>query len=273
MSSEKDTTRPKSVSTVELNRRWQDTRKAMKEARLDFLLIENAASLFPGHIRWFTDMTVADGDPTTLIFPREDDITTITFGDNTTNEPMMPLPVLAGVKKRFSVPMLPNLKDTGYLNAEIVVEALKSYRNCRIGLVGLGFMSVAFYQYVTSHLESAKFVDATDLVDTIKVIKSQEEISLIRDTCRIQDEVFDYLVNHVQSGRKISEIRADASRRCSELGANKTNIMLMVMGKMPSLSPIVIEPGDQIVCLIESDGPSGFWGELCRTICLGKSLT
>ena len=32
----------------------------------------------------------------------------------------------------------------------------------------------------------------------------------------------------------------------------------------------VIEDGDQFHLLIESNGPSGFWGELLRIVCLGK---
>jgi Xaa-Pro aminopeptidase len=275
MGSEKEIGTPKRVSTTELNRRWQAARSAMKEAELDFLLIENAASFFPGHVRWFTEMTVSDGDPVTVIFPLNDEMTTITHGGAAPEEPRPPASMLRGVKKRISVPMLSALKDTGILNAEKIVEELKPYQNCRIGLVGLGFMSVTFYQYVTSHLDTARFVDATDLVDSLKVIKSDEEISLIRETCRMQDALFQYSLSCVRPGRRNLDVQLDIKRRCQEMGG--INSMTMV-GSAPAGTGAMIgsdvyrtiEDGDQVIILFENDGPAGFWGELARVICLGK---
>jgi Xaa-Pro aminopeptidase len=220
-------------------------------------------------------MPVADGDPTTLIFPRDDEMTTITHGAAAPAEPRPPAAMLRGVKKRISIPMLPSLKDTGHLNAETVVEELKPYKNCHIGLVGMGFMSAAFYQYVTSHLDTVKFVDATDLVDAIKVVKSDEEISLIRETTHMQDALFEYTMTCVRPGRRNLDVQLDVRRRGQEMGGK--NVRIMVGSASPGTAAMIgpdihrtIEDGDQFIVLIENEGPSGFWGELARTICLGK---
>jgi Xaa-Pro aminopeptidase len=174
------------------------------------------------------------------------------------------------------MPMLPSLKDTGLLNAEKVVEEMQSYKNCRIGMVGMGFMSVTFYQYVTSHLDTATFSDATDLIDSIKVIKSDEEINLIRETTRMQDDLFEYALTCVRPGRKVTDIQLDVIRRGYEMGGK--NVMIMA-GSAPAGSAAwiggsdvnrIIEDGDQFIMLIENEGPAGFWGELARIICLGK---
>ena len=275
MSKEKTVTGPLKVSAAELKRRWQAARSAMQETGLDFLLIENAASFFPGHVRWFTEMPGSDGDPTTLIFPLKDEMTTITHGGTPPDEPRPPAATLRGVKKRFSVPMLSALKDTGCLHAEKVVEELKPYKNCRIGLVGLGMMSVTFYQYVTSHLNTAAFLDATDLVDSLKAIKSSEEVSLIRETCRMQDVLFQYSLECVRPGRCNLDVQLDIKRRCQELGGSNTMTMV---GSAPAGAGAMIgtdvyrtiEDDDQVIILFENDGPSGYWGEMARIICLGK---
>ena len=94
MNSQKKESKPRRDSTEELNRRWQAVRAAMKDAGLDFLIIENAASFFPGHVRWFTDMAVSDGDPITVIFPRADEMTTITHGGAAPAEPRPPASTL-----------------------------------------------------------------------------------------------------------------------------------------------------------------------------------
>jgi Xaa-Pro aminopeptidase len=275
LSKEIELIKPKKVSDTEIKRRWQSARSAMKEAGLDFLIVENSASFFPGHVRWFTEMAVSDGDPTTLIFPLKDEMTTITHGDTFSKEPRPQASTLRGVKKRINVPMLSALKDTGLLHAEKVVEELKGYKNCRIGLVGLGLMSFKFHQYITSHLNTAKFSDATDLVDSLKVIKSGEEILLIRETCRMQDALFQFSLECVRPGRRNLDVLLDIRRRCQEMGGN--NSMTMV-GSAPAGTAAMIgsdvyrtiEDGDQVIILFENDGPAGYWGEMARIICLGK---
>jgi Xaa-Pro aminopeptidase len=275
MSSEKDMNRLPGISDAEMERRWRATRAAMKDAGLDFLLVENAANMFPGHIKWFTEMSVADGDPTTLIFPREDGMTTITHGAPAPAEPRPPAHLARGVAKRLSVPMLPALKDTGHLNAELVVGELKRYKNCRIGLVGKGLMSLSFYEYVSSRLDGAEFTDATDLVDNIKAVKSEEELEHVRETGRMQDALFEYALTCVKPGRRNLDVQLDVMRRGQETGGR--NVMIMV-GSAPAGSGAMmgsdvnraLQDGDQFIILIENAGPAGYWGELARIICLGR---
>ena len=140
-----------------------------------------------------------------------------------------------------------------------------------------GFISAAFYKYVTEHLDTAEFEDATELVDAIKVIKSDEEINHIKETCKIEDDLFEYTLTRVQPGRKEFEIHADVFHKFLDMGGEVANIMVgsAPAGTAARILPVhfgnrVIAEGDQIVILIESNGPSGFYAELARIICLGK---
>lgn len=264
------------ISTNELERRWKAVRQAMKESGLDFLIVQNSTPNLHGYVRWFTDMTVADY-PATVIFPRDDEMTTIWHGPRLPAEPAPAAWSLRGVKKRISVPIIPSLGYSSIFDAEKAVEELAQYKNCRIGLVGMGFISAAFYKYVIEHLDTVKFEDATDLVDNIKVIKSDEEIELIKETCKLQDALFEYTLTRVQPGRKEYEVQADVLQKSLEMGGEHTNIMVgsappgKAAGTLPAhLGNKVIQEGDQFAILIETDGPGGFWGELGGTICLGK---
>jgi len=274
MAKENNNGKPKGISATELNRRWTNARDAMKEAGLDFLLIENSSNYFPGHVRWFTDLSVNDGDPTTLIFPLSGEMTIMTFGDTNWGE-KGPNTQLPGIKRHFGFPELHNLKDAGLLNAEKVVELLKPYKNCHIGLVGMGLISAAFYQYVTTHLTSAKFTDATDLVDSLKVVKSDEEIGLIREATHIQDQLFEYALTCLKPGRRNYDAVLDIRHRAEEIGAR--NDMIMVGSAPPGTAAMigmdlyrVIEDGDQCIILFENDSADGYWAEMARIICLGR---
>lgn len=268
---------PVSISTAELERRWKGVRRAMKEQGIDFLLIQNNADYLGGYVKWFTDLPAVHNFPVTVIFPRETEMTTIWHGPKAPREPNPPLWSVRGVGKRISIPILPSLIYTTTYDAEAVVEELRPYGKCRIGMVGMGQMSAAFYKYVTGHLMEAVIEDASDLVDEIKAVKSDEEIDHIRKTCEIQDATFEYILTRIQPGRRDWEVFADVKHRCLELGSEQ---QLIIGGSAPpgTRAPLahshygnrVICKGDQFNLLIECNGPSGFYAHLGRTVSLGE---
>ena len=268
---------PRIISNSELERRWKAVRQAMAEKKLDFLLVQNSTDYLGGYVKWFTDMPALHNYPVTVIFPREDEMTTIWSGPGPPAEPNPPKWSLRGVKKRISVPIIPSLDYSSIFDAQKAVEELSPYKNCRIGLVGMGFISAAFYKYITEHLTGVAFEDATDLVDAIKVIKSDEEIHYIRETCEMQDAAFEHALTRIQPGRRDYQVYADVRQKCMEMGSEQ---QLVMVGSAPAgktgvmyyehFGNRVIEEGDTFTILIESNGPSGFYGHVARIICLGK---
>jgi len=267
----------KRISTNELERRWKAVRLAMAEKKIDFLLIQNNTDFFGGYVKWFTDMPAVHQYPVSVIFPRTDEMTTVWHGAGAPAEPTPPSWVLRGVKKRISIPLLPQLDYTCHWDAEKVVEELAPFGKCRIGLVNMGSMSASFYKYVTENLTAAEFENATDWVDGIKAIKSDEEFQLIRETCEIQDAVFEYILPRIQPGRRDFEIFGEVKAKCMAMGSTQ---QLVIGGSFPYrtrgrlfdsfLGGRIIEEGDQFNLLIESNGPSGFYGHIFRVVCLGK---
>ncbi len=265
------------ISTSELERRWQAVRQAMKESGLDFLIFQNCTDILGGYVKWFTDMSAAHNYPATVIFPRDDEMITIWHGPQLPAEPGPPKWALRGVKKRISHPILPSLMFTNDYDAEKVVEELSPYKDCRIGFVGLGFIPAAFHKYVTAHLSAAIFEDATDIVDKIKAIKSDEEIHHIREIAAMQDATFKYALTCIKPGKRERDVYADVLHKCLDLGSEQANIMVgsAPAGTAARILPLhfgnkVIQEGDHVSILIESNGPSGFYTELGRIICLGK---
>ena len=210
-------TRPKfltKVSTNELERRWKAVRGAMKEANLDFLIMQNCTDFLGGYVKWFTDISPRENYTWTVIFPREDEMTTMRHGPAETRKPSLP-----GIKKHIGVPILPSLAFGNTWEAEAVVNELSGYRNINIGLIGKGFISTAFNDYLVSHLPSAKFSDASEMVDNIKAVKSAEEIEHIKEICTIQDDCWEYALSIIKPGRRNFEIFADIMHKCMLSGS------------------------------------------------------
>ena len=271
------------ISTEELERRWKAVREAMKEKGIDFLIMQNRDQFLGGYVKWFTDIPAFNGYPTTVLFPREEEMTMINIGPRM--DPQSVLTdlstkdwALRGVKNRFTAPYFPSLHYSKTYDAELIVDLLKSYKDITIGFVALGHIPAAFYNHITSNLTGVKFTDGTDLVDDIKAVKSDEEIQLIKKAAEIQDIAMEKAFSTIKPGMRDHEIMALAQYTVQNLGSEQ---QLIMAGSAPMGTPCPmlkrhfmhreIKEGDQFTLMIESNGPGGQYAELGRTCVLGKA--
>jgi Xaa-Pro aminopeptidase len=116
------------------------------------------------------------------------------------------------------------------------------------------------------------------MVDRIKVIKSDEEIELIKKTATIQDIVMEKAFQAVKPGKRDFEIVALAQHVAQDFGSEQ---QLIMAGSAPMGTPCPmlkrnfmnrqIREGDQFTLLIETNGPGGLYTELNRTCVIGKA--
>ncbi len=267
---------PVRISSNELNRRWQAVRENMKERKLDFLVIQNNIDHFLGDVRWFADAVTLDGYPLTIIFRLDEGMTVIRSGARTAPVPPLPGDYAPGIKNKIGVPIIGPLVYYYPIVAEEVVKQLSPYKNCRVGLVGTGFMASAFYKYLTAHLTSAKFEDADDWVAELRAVKSAEEIEYIRQTAALQDTLFEYVSTIVQPGRNTRDLCLDTIHRARQMGMDGINVLFASgpYGTPVTIyvrDPRVLQEGDQFITLLETNGPSGYWAEIARIFCIGKA--
>lgn len=266
------------ISAAELARRWQAAREVMRERQVDFLLMRNDEEFLGGYARWFTDFPPASSYPFTVIFPIDDDMTTISHGGSPPAEASYPPSwAVRGVKRRLSAPYFASFHYTSTLDAELAVGVLKEKRRATVGLVGRSFIAMTFYEHLRKHLPGYKFVDMTDPIDRIKAIKSPEEIALIKQTAKIHDEAMEHVRKIIKPGMRDFEILAEAQYFCVKQGSER-QFFLVGSGPQDVPSPWqfrrfqnrVIKEGDQFSILIEVNGPGGFYTELGRIFSLGK---
>jgi Xaa-Pro aminopeptidase len=136
-----------------------------------------------------------------------------------------------------------------------------------VGVVGLAdITAVADFEDMREGLPTAELVDATDLFDDVRAIKSDEETENIRVTGRILRTVFQALEAEIRPGVREIDVLSEAHRLCRQLGCVEG---IALMGRPPfrSFTPGtagVIEKDDVIVIDLEWGGPSGYWVELRR---------
>ena len=104
----------KCVSTAELERRWKATREMMREKKIDYLVVQNQEEYLGGTVRWFTDFSARDQFPYTVIFPVDDEMTTITCGPDLPSPQFPPQWAARGVKNRIYGKSFTSVFLTGY---------------------------------------------------------------------------------------------------------------------------------------------------------------
>ncbi len=180
----------------------------------------------------------------------------------------------------FFSPSFPSVAYTHRYDAEIICGALARDGHRRVGLVGAGGLPHDFVDAIRDSVSErgGDLVDATELVDTIKAIKSDEEMSFIRRAAENQDAVFAAVLEAIRPGMRDIDVTAlafaEGQRRGSEQG-----ILLGASARLGSPSVFAgrhlqgrtLSRGDHLSLLIEINGPGGFYTEIARTIVLGRA--
>jgi len=249
----------------------------MHDSKIDFLVMRNDEEFLGGYVRWFSDFPARHSYPFTVIFPADDEMTLISCGGTPPADPFPPEWSVRGVKRRLAAPYFPSLHYTTHYDAELVVNVIKEKKGATIGLVGRASLPVAFYEYLRKHLNRSKFVDVTDQIDQLKVIKSREEIELIERTAALQDVAMEHVRKSIRPGRRDFEILAEAQYSCVKQGSER---QLILVGSGPRgvamrwqfrhFQNRIMKEGDQVSVLIEVNGPGGFYTELGRIFSIGK---
>jgi Xaa-Pro aminopeptidase len=270
------------ISTAELERRWALVRKGMAERGIDALLLQANNDFMGGYVKWFTDVPATNGYFATVVFPREDRMTVIGQGPLNAITEYAPDDTDAlrrGVARFMGAPSYVSAAYSMAYDAELAAKALAPYGKGTIGLVGAGGIG----QILMSTLQkgvcaNAKFVDASDWIDQIKAVKSDEEIAIMRRTAQMQDACWEEVIQQVRPGMKEIEVAGIAEFAGRRLGSEQG---LFLCGSAPVgtgnhfanryQQNRTLREGDYMQLLIESNGPGGFYTELGRTLVLGKA--
>jgi len=269
------------ISTKELERRWAAVRAAMEDSKIDALLMQNNNDYMGGYVKYFTDLPATNGYPLTVVFPRDDMMTMVSQGPfgGASNPAANGDGTRRGVKQWLTTPSFVSCNYTTNYDAELAATGLEPYAGGTIGLVGTAGMSFALVDYLQKgRFSNTRFVDATDLVDKIKVIKSPEEQELIRRCAAMQDGAMRAAFAAVEPGMRDRDIAAIAQCYSQRHGSENG---IYLCASMPPDTPAqfsqrhyqnrVIQKGDTLALLVEDSGPGGMYTELGRSCTVGKA--
>jgi Xaa-Pro aminopeptidase len=268
------------ISTRELERRWAAARKGMAERKIDALVMQNNNDWLGGYVRWFTDTPLSNGYPRSVIFPASDLMTVVDMGARGARRKIDGGDEAnRGVGEMIFTPAFTSVAYTDEYQAGLVAEELKRRGYRTIGWVASGAMPHKFVARIERELDGkAKLVDATEFVDRLKAIKSEEEKDLTRKCAQMQDEIFARVLKEIRPGMTDNDITALAQYEGRLLGSEQ-GLFLGSSAPLGQASRFIdrhqqartLKPGEHFSLLIENNGPGGFYTEIARTIVLGKA--
>ncbi len=268
------------ISTQELERRWAAVRAAMAERKIDVLLMQANNDFMGGYVKYFTDLPATNGYPVTVVFPKDDRMTVVGQGPFGLVRELPPEGdgLRRGVAKFLGTPSYASVPYSAEYDAQLAEKPLERYSGETIGLLGTAAMSFALVDYFKRKSPQAKFVDASDVVDRIKAVKSEEEIALMRRTAAMQDAAMDAVFKAIKPGMRDLEVAAVAEQAGHAHGSEQ-GLFLCASGPVGTaavfgnrhLQNRIIREGDYFTLLIENNGAGGFYTELGRTCVLGRA--
>ncbi len=268
------------LSQNELERRWKAVRERMAARRIDCLVVQSQQRYVGGYFRWFTDIPGTNYS-ITAVFPRDEDMTIFTHGAPAPAPPAQPPEwALRGVREKVNTPAFPNVWWEDAWDAEKAVEAIKRKKPNIVGLVGLGNMSAALYENLHKGLQGVKIINATDLVDEVRMVKSEEELHLHREAAYLHEMSWEVAKKGFRAGRTVGEVIAEI-KHAQVLAGSEEQQIGVAFGQLGAHQDHQsswgntsvrrkLEEGDIINILIESSAAGGYWYDLRRFLCIGS---
>ncbi len=265
------------LSDAELTRRWTAASKAMRDADLDALVVQNSNDWMGGYVRWFTGIPATNGYPRTVLFFGPGDMSVIEMGNRgDALQPPAGEASTRGITKIIGNPSFSAVSGTFAVDARLAADELAARGAKRIGWVSPDGVYHGFAEAL-ENCEGFSFADATYAIDEIKAVKSAEEQALTQLTATLQDEVMAAVAGFIRPGLHDFEIAAFAQYEAQKRGAEQG---IFINSSSPSGKAAVfrprhmqgrkIEAGDVFSLLVETNGPGGYYCELGRTFSLGK---
>ena len=153
------------------------------------------------------------------------------------------------------------------------------------GVKKLGFeghqMTVATYQQITKALEELSsddrpsFVSTTGMVENLRSVKDEEELSLLQKAIDVADAAMEAVSPNIQPGETEREVAWKLEKAMRELGADSLSFDTIVgagpNGAMPHHRPSdrTIQAGEPIVIDMGAK-VGGYCSDITRTVCIGE---
>jgi Xaa-Pro aminopeptidase len=162
-------------------------------------------------------------------------------------------------------------------SATIVEELARKIDELKLKKVGFErqYVSYAVYEDLISASPEVDWVGVQGIVESIRMVKSAEELQTIKEACTIADKAFGHIVSYIKPGVTEQEVALELEFFMRKLGASSTSFDTIVASGYRSALPHgvasdkVIQQGE-FVTLDYGAYYKGYVSDITRTIAVGE---
>lgn len=264
-----------SIPLIEYKQRIEKVQKSMKAEGYDLLLAYgNEAE--PQYVRYFSGywpsfetagvLIPAEGEAMLLIGPES-----FTYAsDRTKIEKVRLLKAF----RESSEPEYPGKKLDTFIS--VFAEVMGDRPIVRFGVAGLPLMTIGVYEALAEALGDVKIEKADDIVNKIRMIKTENELACMRAAAQITRKTFDYVLENIKVGMTEQQVVGLALGKMHELGAERESYPLWCLTGKGSNQAIsrprnkAIQKGDLTFIQIGAR-VDGYASTIGRAVVFGKA--
>lgn len=262
------------LSLAERDRRWSLTRQEMKARGIDCLVLWGWPAMWDfctANARYLSPIG-GNAENNTLVFPAEGEPTSFVF-----------MPTFVEYWKRAQ-DWVADVRTRQGTWASTVVERLKGLKleHATIGMDGLagpldpdGWLPHSVFEDIKAALPSVKFIDLGDLMETMRSVKSAEEIGMLEQAAALGDKMLQACRDLARPGVRESEVYAGMMQAMLAEGGEEPTLFLWACDRYPFPHPFRVPTTrrmverDLIICEIHPK-MGGYFTHVERTYCLGE---
>ena len=264
-----------SIPREEFAERVRKVQESMRQQGYD-LLLSYGNEAEPQYVRYFSNywpsfetagaLIPAEGEPMLLIGPES-----FTYASDRT---MIPEIRLLKAFRESSEPEYPGKKLDTFQS--VFTEMMGDKPIKRFGVAGLPLMTIGVYEALQEALGDVKIENANDIVNRIRMIKTENELACMRAAAKITRETFDYVLQNIHVGMTEQQVVGLALGQMHELGAERESYPPWVLTGKGSDQAISrprnkkIEKGDLTFIQIGAR-VDGYASSIGRAVVFGKA--
>lgn len=253
---------PKEISDQEIDSRVQATRAAMAARGLDVLLAYGAhRDYHPADLRYLARWYCVEEETSCLVVPLENETTLLTDAS-------------WDIKRAEAEAHADAFAFDPDLGAGLA-EILGGFDQApnRVGVAGMAVLPVGVHAAITEALPEAEIIDASEVTEELRMVKSPAELALMRAASKISDRAMRAGLDEIREGR--TEVDAAAAAEAVIRAAGAEPSFVTEMGAGPRTAYGTFLPGEtsfergQIAILDCGARLHGYHGDMCRTVVVG----
>ncbi|MDY3917933.1 MAG: M24 family metallopeptidase [Candidatus Limivivens sp.] len=263
----------------EMERRWALARQVMQEQEADYLIVLEGS--YEGYNHWF----MGNRECEAILVPKEGNLIVVLGREVSQEEvyqPERPVNSEKWIARKPVQPVHSNLRFVDTFDARDILSGCEKKSGLRIAMIHPEVLKNTWYENMKAVLGEFICFDIGLALDAVRVIKGEEETYLIRQVNKMNEKLMAAAGQIIRPGRSLKEITDEFQYLAMRLGSGGHFVHVFCLNCGPQDEPsadgmarrpypgLVMQQGDKVFVLIETNGPGGHYSALGRYCILGE---